>query len=125
MISYSVNKNYQWQITNYGLETRANNDEYFTEYSIAAVNLCDLIEFEEICIFREMLHLLGREWVIGENLLEIYPFALKFHKQKFNNIPDDEKIKKAMMFFKSNDTYLKAREIKEKLAKCHDQIQKY
>ncbi len=111
-----MRENYQWQITEYGLETRPNNDEFFTEYAIPAKDLFEIIDLGDICIFKAMLPLLGREWVIGDDLIEIYPLALRHHSQKSNILIDEDKMSAAMIAFKANDTWLKAREIKARFA---------
>lgn len=105
-------ENYQWKVTDYGLETRDNNDEFSTEYSIPALELFDLIENDEICFFRALLPLLGREWVIGDKLTDIYPIALSYHANKLNIQIHENKIKVAIEHFKSNDTWLKAKKLR-------------
>ncbi len=107
-------QNYQWQITDYGLETRENNDDYFTEYSIPASDLYELITIEEGVFFRSLLPLLGREWVIGDDLIEIYPKALEFHAAILGQTIDELQVKTALEVFKSNDTWLKAKEIRKR-----------
>lgn len=106
--------NYQWKITEYGLETNAVEDEYNTEYSIAANDLFEIVTIDGFCFFTATLPLMGRDWVIGDDLIEIYPLALGYHGRLLGKEISAEEVEFAINSFKANDTWQKGRQIRSK-----------
>lgn len=73
--------NYQWQITDYGLETNSGQNKY----AISMEQLFKTFVYEGNELFYSLMLLMGREWVIREDIVEIFPIAIAHHSRK-NNI---------------------------------------
>ena len=101
-------ENYHWQITDYGLETNVGQNEY----AISVAELFKTFNYEGIELFYSLILLMGREWVIRDDIVEIYPLAVKYHAQKHDINFNQEILMRSIKFYIENDTWLKSRPIK-------------
>jgi hypothetical protein len=102
---------YQWQVTAYGLETRPGQEAY----AIAAADLFTTCTYEGETLLSALIVLLGRGWVIRDDILDIFPKALAHHARRQGRVVDPALLARSLDFYRENDTWLKARAVKAKV----------
>ncbi len=106
-------ENDQWKVTGDGLETQAGQ----VEYAISAASLSETCVCDGETFFAPLISIMGRDWVIRDNILEIYPHALAHHAARLKRPMDEAMLTRSLAFYRENDTWLKARAVKGRIGK--------
>ena len=106
-------ENYQWKVTDDGLETQAGQ----VEYAISAASLFETCVCDGEAFFAPLIEIMGRDWVIRDDILEIYPQALAHHAARLKRVVDETVLTRSLAFYRENDTWLKARAVKARMGK--------
>lgn len=79
-------ENYQWTITDYGLETQSGQ----VEHAIPAAGLFDTCVCDDEMYLAALIDNMGRDRVIRDKFLDIYPKALAHHAVRLKRPVDDD-----------------------------------
>ena len=97
-------ENHQWKVMDCGLETQFGQ----VEHAIPAAGLFDTCVCDDEMYLAALIDNMGRDRVIRDKFLDIYPKALAHHAVRLKRPVDDALLARSLASSRENDSWLKA-----------------